>query len=227
MYTHALALARRSGGGATLRRTQSSHSKMNPGGEVVLVTHDQPAADEGDSGDLFLSVSRFFSSPRVISFIKWTVISGVSVGVCAVVIHYYVRYQNNALRDALKSSIDALKNTIETENTMLIRTVETQNRIIEAEHQTISTLFRSLERRVESENETIQQLLETICKLTEQNAKSIEQLSRQQHITASVLQVAQKPRDGTGQASIEKQIGSAVTWCVGKSVGAVKYLFGW
>lgn len=196
-------------------------SNMNSGEEVVLV----PEPDEREDTFL-LSVSRFFSSPRVISFLKWTVISGVSVGACVIVIHCYVRYQKNALRDALKSSINALQNTVEAENTMLIRAIERQNRIIEAEHQTISTLIH---KRAELENETIRRLLETIGQLTEQNAKSIEQLSRQQDLTSTVLKttVQKSASPSAGDTSIEKQIGSAVTYCVGKGVGLVKYLFGW
>lgn len=182
--------------------------------------------DEREEGTFLLSVTRFFSSPRVLSFLKWTVISGISVGACVIVIHCYVRYQKNALRDALKSSIDALQNTVEAENSMLIRTIETQNRIIEAEHQTISTLIH---KRAELENETIRRLLETISQLTEQNSKSIEQLSHQQDLTSTVLKTtAQKSASpSAGDTSIEKQIGSAVTYCVGKGVGLVKYLFGW
>ena len=194
---------------------------MSSGEEVVLVTEP----DEREEGTFLLSVSRFFSSPRVISFLKWTVISGVSVGACVIVMHCYIRYQKNALRDALKSSIDALQNTVEAENTMLIRTIETQNRIIEAEHQTISTLIH---KRAELENETIKRLLETIGQLTQQNAKSIEQLSHQQDLTSAALKTTQKSTSpSVGDTSIDKQIGSAVTYCVGKSVGLVKYLLGW
>lgn len=193
-------------------------------GEVVLVTEP----DERGEGTFLLSVSRFFLSPRVISFLKWTVISGVSVGACVIMIHCYVRHQRNTLRDALKSSIDVLQNTVEAENTMLIRTIENQNRITEAEHQTISTLIH---KRAELENETIKKLLETIGQLTQQNAKSIEQLSHQQELTSAVIKTtAQKsasPSTAAGDTSIEKQIGSAVTYCVGKGVGLVKYLFGW
>ena len=197
---------------------------MSSGEEVVLVTEP----DEREEGTFLLSVSRFFSSPRVISFLKWTVISGVSVGACVIVIHCYVRYQRNTLRDTLKSSIDALQNTVEAENTMLIRTIENQNRIIEAEHQTISTLIH---KRAELESETVKKLLETIGQLTQQNAKSIEQLAHQQELTADVIkttvQKSASPSTAGGDTSIEKQIGSAVTYCVGKGVGAVKYLFGW
>lgn len=195
---------------------------MSSGEEVVLVTEP----DEREEGSLLLSVTRFFSSPRVIYFLKWTVISGVAVGVCVVVIHCYVRYQKNTLHDALKSSIDALQNTVEAENTMLIKTIETQNRIIEAEHQTISTLIH---KRAELENETIKHFLETIGQLTEQNRKSIEQLFHQQNLTSDVLKLkTQKSADAVAaDSSIEKQIGSAVTYCVGKGVSLVKYLFGW
>ena len=186
--------------------------------------------DEREQGSFLLSVSRFFSSPRVIYFLKWTVISGVSVGACVIMIHCYIRYQRNTLRDALKSSIDALQNTVDAENTMLITTIETQNRIIEAEHQTISALIH---KRAELENDTIKRLLETIGQLTQQNAKSIEQLSHQQDLTSAVLKTtvqksAASPITCTGDtASVEKQIGSAVTYCVGKGVGLVKYILGW
>jgi hypothetical protein len=202
---------------------------MSSGEEVVLVTEP----DEREEGTFLLSVSRFFSSPRVISFLKWTVISGVSVGACLIVVHCYVRYQRNTLRDALKGSIDALQNTVEAENTMLIRTIENQNRIIEAEHQTISTLIH---KRAELENETIKGLLETIGQLTQQNAKSIEQLSHQQELTeeltsAVIKTTVQKSESvspsSAGDTSVEKQIGSAVTYCVGKGIGLAKYLVGW
>ena len=59
-------------------------------------------AGRGDGHDVFLTVYSFLSSPRVTTFLKWTVISGVSVGVCTVVVHYYIKYQGRALHDALK-----------------------------------------------------------------------------------------------------------------------------
>ena len=214
-------------GGADVGGINSSQlegaENMSSGEGASLVTE----SDEREEDTLLLRLSRFFSSPRTISFLKWTVISGVSVGACVIVIHCYVRYQRNTLHDALKSSIDALQNAVEAENSMLIRTIENQNRIIEAEHQTISTLIH---KRAELENETVKRLLETIGQLTQQNAKSIEQLSHQQDLTSTVIKTAvQKSATPTpGQdTSIEKQIGSAVTYCVGKGVGLVKYLFGW
>ena len=175
--------------------------------------------------DPWTTVYRFLTSPRVITFFKWAAISGVSMGVCAVTLHYYVRSQNNALRDALQCSIDAVKSAIDKENSVLIGTVETQSQIIKAEQETIATLFASLERRASSENETIQNLLETIQKLTEQNAKSIEQLTHHQKLASAAIEVAKKT--GESGTSIEKKIGEGVTWVVGKGVGAVRGLFGW
>ena len=78
------------------------------------------------------------------------------------------------------------------ENAVLIRTVETQNAIIQAEQATISILYQSLEKKVASENETVQQLLNTIQKLTEQNAKSIDQLAQHQRLASDAIKAAQK-----------------------------------
>lgn len=198
-----------------------AHEGQN-NGEVALAIHRE---EDQDVLIVYMrTVYTFLSSPRVLTFLKWTLISSVSVGVCAVVVHYFVRHQNSALRNALKSSIDALKTTIETENAALIRTVEVQNSIIKAEQEMISTLYQSFERRTEVGNETVQRLLETVQKLTEQNAKSIEQLSRHQQLASAAIQ---KSAGGSDSNSIEKQIGSAVTWCVGKGIGMVKGLFGW
>ena len=150
---------------------------------------------------------RLLTSPRVFTILKWAAISGVSVGVCAVALHY-IRSQNDALRDGLKDMItDAVTSAIET--------MERPSQIIEVKIDPISTLCR-----ISIEN----------GKISLENAplKSIEQVILPQMMSEAAIEATMKTGDsGTSLGtSIEKQIGEGVTWVTGKVVGVVRGYLG-
>ena len=116
------------------------------------------------------------SQPRVISFVKWIVIPGVSVGVCVLVgvgVYYYVSHQNK-LHASLKSSIETLKTKIETDNarnvTKLMAIIKRQNHIIHLKNLTFLRFFKS--------NGVLKEEQEKIGELIKLNTMSFEQLSR-------------------------------------------------
>ena len=102
--------------------------------------------------------------PRVI---KWTVISGVVVGVCVAI------YKLHA---SLKSSIEALKTTVETDNTRnitkLMEIIKTQNRTIRLEHTVFNSRMKWLS------DGLMQDEIKEIGELIKQNTTAFEQLSR-------------------------------------------------
>lgn len=141
----------------------------NPDGDPHLVDHevdlnaDPDARDRpNQEGDMPTRFQRFLSAvtwPRV----KWIVISGVAVGAVCVVVYKL---------HTLKSSIEALRSTVETGNTQnktLLMAIIRRQRL---DHLMVSGFSNRL-----LNHGNLERQLKRISALIEQNTKSFEQLS--------------------------------------------------
>lgn len=153
--------------------------------------HREVVQPQQGSNGVLLRVYRLLSSPRVVTALKWVIISGV----CGTVVYYmcYTSYYIRTNNEILEKLKEKLQDIIE----VLNNKIEGQSTFIKAQQKALLTLLQTVERKFvqdEATRKLVQKDIGKVQLLTEQTMKSIEQMSQ-----------VQKPAE---------KIGTAVMWGV-------------